>query len=166
MIRMWPKPRRMWLKNLNVEFHLESEKVHSFAVQLSFLGHSLVKRRQELDGLKKASWWSPCPARLCCEVSVPAVRATIDRNRIRREAHCIQFRCFLFKDKNRILLLVFLPSHINYLSWKLSWGRTWLNKLQPVFARIPHNLGLCFLNFVFSFTFVCPLRPFSHFTSL
>lgn len=108
---MWPKPKRMWLKTLAVVFHLTSLKAHSLAVQLFLWEHSLLKWRQELDGVKKASWWNPCPAKSFCEVLVLAVRATIDKNRIRREAHCIQFRCRLSKGKgSKILPFLFTLS--------------------------------------------------------
>lgn len=99
IIRMWPKPRWKLVNTPTVAFHLGSGEIHSLAVQLSFPGHSLMKWRQELDGLKKASWWNPWPAGLWW-VLVPVVKATIDKNRIRREDHCIKLRCRLCKNEN------------------------------------------------------------------
>lgn len=84
-----------------VTFHWKTGR-NLGAPQLPFSTHvssGLSERRQWLDGLKNILWWKPCTAKLCWRPPVPSVRATMDRNKMTRDAHCTQESFRLGVDK-------------------------------------------------------------------
>lgn len=99
-----------------------------------------LKRRQELDGLEEGVMMKSMSCQAMLWGLSPRSEGHNRQNRIRREAHCIPFRCLLFKDEKEIFnyLSSFLPSHINCFYWKLTtWVFGCLN--HTIFASILYN---------------------------